>query len=252
MPEERRAWGRTWEGSLVAALLVAPSCAGEPDELIDPVQAEPEWPLPRSCEAPPGLGSPSTIEEVVELVNALPKPTRLPCVIESLERPFEIYASTSTAGAQPADGPHNPRIFLFRGDLVMSVVAEGESSATLELAQGIGGRMSIKAELAFPIDEVLEASAPYDQVEVVGGTSCGLCHGNEARVTSIDFANAWASDVYQDEPEQALSLSFLRQSAIDCDHEAEPQRCEMLDALFAHGELEPGDLARDSIICRPF
>lgn len=209
------------------------------------------WSVPRTCEPPPGLGRPATIEDVVALVNALPKPTSLPCVLESLERPLSLYATTSTAGAQPASGPENPRIFVFSGNLVMSVVPQGEASATLELAYAIGDRRSIKAELAFPIDEALAPSAPYDQVDFGGGSSCGVCHGGESRVESIDFATAWASDVFQDEPDQALSLSFLRLSARECDPAAEPERCAMLDAIFGHGEVVPGDLARDSIICRP-
>lgn len=253
MLPEGRVTGR-WSGPLLLAVALACGEAPEgPDETeTDPAEEPPPpWPLPRACEPPPGLGSPSTIEDVVALVNALPKPTSLACVLESLERPLALYASTSTAGAQPASGAHNPRIFLFRGDLVMSVVPEGEASATLELAQAIGERRSIKAELAFPVDEPLAPSAPYDHVELGAGTSCGLCHGAETRVESIDFANAWASDVFQDDPDQALSLSFVRQSAIDCDHEADPGRCELLDAIFGHGEVVPGDLDRDALICRP-
>lgn len=238
------------------ALGMALACASDdaPEDPGSTSSAPPDvgWPLPRTCVAPSGLGSPATIEDVVALVNALPKPTSLPCVLESLDRPLSLYASTSTAGAQPASGPENPRIFLFEGDLVMSVVPEGEASATLELAYAIGDRRSIKAELEFPVEEALPPSAPYDQVDFGGGSSCGVCHGNESRVESIDFATAWASDVFQDEPEQALSLSFLRQAAIDCDHEATPARCELLDALFGHGDVVPGDLARDAIICRPF
>jgi hypothetical protein len=247
-PSLRRGW------PLVLILAIACADAQEPDEPDEPdptLPSDPPWPLPRTCAPPPGLGSPSTIAGVVELVNALPKPTTLACVLESLDRPLAIYASTSPASAQPSTGPENPRIFLFRGDLVMSVIPEGDASATLELAQAIGERRSIKAELAFPVDQALAQSAPYDQVDFGAGTSCGLCHGEETRMTEIEFARAWASNVFQDEPEHALSLSYLRQSAIDCDHEAEPQRCEVLDAIFGHGEVVPGDLARDSLVCRP-
>jgi hypothetical protein len=198
------------------------------------------------------MGSPSTIEEVVALVNALPKPTSLACVLESLDRPLAMYLSTSIASAHPASsGTHNPRIFLFRGDLTMSVVLAGEGREKLELSYAIGQRQSIKAELEFPVDEVLEPSAPYDQVAVGGGTICGVCHGAELLVPSIDFAQAWSSDVFQDDPDETLSRSFLRQLALDCDPAVEPERCEMLDAIFGHGELDPGDLARDSLICRP-
>lgn len=252
-PGRRGAWS-PW--GLVVVCAVGSACADhpavdEPASTGDSDDAGPAWPLPRTCPPPSGLGSPATIEQVVELVNALPKPTTLPCFIESLDRPLAVYASTSTAGAQPASGPHNPRIFLFRGDLTMSVVSQGEARETLELSHALGDRRSIKAELVFPVESVLEPRAPYDQVEFGQGTSCGVCHGAETRVTSIEFATAWASDAFQDDPDQGLSLSFLRQSARDCDHQAEPERCEMLDAIFGHGDLMPGDLARDALICRP-
>lgn len=224
--------------------------AGEDAEPV--VQPDVGWPLPRTCEAPPGLGRPATIEELVALVDALPRPISLPCLLESLDRPLAVYATTSTAGAQPASGPENPRIFVLEGDLAMSLVLEGEHAATLELGYAIGERRSIKAELAFPVEGMLAPSAPYEQVQLGEGTSCGLCHGGETRVSEIDFASAWASDMFQDEPDQALSLAFLRQSAIDCDHEAQPERCGMLDAIFGHGDVVPGDLARDALVCHPF
>ncbi len=251
-----RAWRGVAGGALLGAALTLGSCAEDPPDVEESSSStdsggEPSpWPLPRTCIAPEGLGSPSTIEDVVTLVNALPKPLELPCVLESLDRPLSLYASMSVAGAQPAMGPQSPRIFLFFGDLVMSVVPEGEARRTLELSYAIGDRRSIKAELVFPIDQMLEPSAPYDAVELGSGTSCGLCHGGESRVTSIDFASAWASDMFQDDPDQRLSRSFVRQSALDCDHEAEPERCEMFDAIFGHGDVESGDLARDALICR--
>ncbi|MEX1363953.1 MAG: hypothetical protein AB1Z98_12555 [Nannocystaceae bacterium] len=235
---------------LCAAVLACDDGTPMPAESDDEGSEPPAWPLPRECVAPEGLGRPASIEQVVALVNALPKPTTLPCVLESLDRPLQLYASTSTAGAQPADGPDSPRIFLFEGPLAMSVVPRGTGSETLELSSAIGDRLSIKAELLFPVDEMLADSAPYDQVDLGEGSTCGTCHGSETRVDTIDFADAWASDMYQDEPEQALSLSFLRQSALDCNRQDDPQRCEMLDALFGHGDVVPGDLARDSLVCR--
>lgn len=235
---------------LVLSCVAGLSCSGA-DDGAEAGGADSPWPLPRTCVPPPGMGSPSTIEELVALVNALPKPTSLACVLESLDRPLAMYASTSVASAQPASGPENPRIFLFRGDLTMSVLVEGEASDALELAYAVGERRSIKAELVFPVAETLAPSAPYDQVAVSGGTVCGVCHGAELPVAEIDFAQAWASDVFQDEADSSLSRSYLRQLALDCDHEAQPERCEMLDAIFGHGEIEPGDLPRDSLICRP-
>lgn len=229
----------------------APADPGGSDSGDAPEPADLPWPLPRTCVAPAGLGRPSTIDAVVELVNALPKPTSLPCVLESLDRPLSVYASSSTAGAQPATGPDNPRIFVLEGDLVMSVVPAGDAAETLELALAIGERLSIKAELSFPEDEVLAAGAPYSRVSLGVGTSCGLCHGNEVLAGALDDGTRmWASDVLQDEGGQAVSLSFLRQNALDCDHDATPDRCAMYDALFGHGEVVPGDLDRTALLCQ--
>jgi hypothetical protein len=239
-----------WVLGLGMVLACAPD--DEPADSDPTEPAEPPWPLPRTCEAPAGLGAPETIEDLVALVDALPKPTSLPCLLESLDRPIAMYATTSVAGAQPSSGPDNPRIFLLRGGLTMSLILEGEASRTLELSSAIGDHRSIKAELSFPVDRALAPSAPYDQVEFGAGTGCGLCHDAEERVESIDFATAWSSQVFQDDPDQGLSLTYVRQNAIDCDHEAEPGRCEMLDALFGHGEVVHGDLDRGAYVCHPF
>ncbi|MCX4247421.1 hypothetical protein [Paraliomyxa miuraensis] len=249
MRVSRGACARGW--LLGLALALACTDDGGSDG-VDDASDEPPWPLPRTCVPPPGMGSPVDIEELVALVDALPKPTSLACVLESLDRPLSLYASSSVAGAQPALGIDNPRLFLLTGDLTLSMTLHG-THEVLEIAQAIGDRRSIKAELLFPVDEPLAPSAPYDAVAFgSNGTACGLCHGEETRVAEIDYTTAWASDAYQDDPEQTVSVSFLRQHAIECDHEANARRCERLDALFGHGEVVQGDLDRESLICHPF
>jgi hypothetical protein len=38
---------------------------------------------------------------------------------------------------------------------------------------------------------------------------------------------------------QEIDLTFLRDQHLACDAAAEPERCAMLAAIFAHGELVP-------------
>jgi hypothetical protein len=60
---------------LVGSML---ACAADEDPEPDsPEHPAPPWPLSRTCVPPEGLGAPSTIEELVTLVNALPKPTSM-------------------------------------------------------------------------------------------------------------------------------------------------------------------------------
>src|SRR4051794_26926429 len=66
------------------------------------------------CVAPAGTtSSPQTIADVVELLNAMPKPVSLPCFLSTLARPLEVHATLSVTSAQPAVGKRSPRIFIF-------------------------------------------------------------------------------------------------------------------------------------------
>lgn len=231
---------------LVLALLAACPAADDSEEITD--ATDPDL-RPRGCIAPPGLGAPTDIAALVELIDALPHPVTLPCLLESFDRPLEIYASSSTAGAQPALGQRSPRIFVRIGALSMSLVPDGDGRDTLELAQDVGARRSIKAELGFPIAESLAPGAPYARVAAGSGTVCGACHGEERSEPAVD-PGAYSSDVFQDDPSQALPLALVRQYFRDCDAMREPERCARLDALFGHGEVVAGELSRLAKVCR--
>ncbi len=204
----------------------------------------------RSCTAPTGLGRPNTIAEVVQLVNALPQPVTLPCFLESLDRPLALYATTSQASAQPATGVENPRLFIGNEQLIMSVVPTGLARHRLELAYLLEDRKSVKGELEFPMTGTVPDSAPYDQIHVGGGTTCGVCHDLETRYEEIDYASAFTSEVLQDGLDLDVPLQFVRQHALDCDEEIDAERCQLLTAVFAHGETQPWRLPVDSKICR--
>ncbi len=135
------------------------------------------------------------------------------------------------------------------GALRLSLVIEGDGINTLELAQDVGDRRSVKGEIAFPIVGPFAPDEPYTRVFAGSGTVCGTCHGEEYSETEI-HPSAYSSEVFQDDPSESLPLSLVRQYFRDCDPAREPDRCARLDALFGHGEVSPGDLPRLAKVCR--
>lgn len=97
---------------------------------------------------------------------------------------------------------------------------------------------TIKGELALPLEASIPPSAPYDQVRLEDrGTLCGLCHFGERKVEEITFATAFASEAFRPRPESRVSIEGLQVEAQLCDVRAQPNRCEMLAALFDGGPV---------------
>ncbi len=187
-------------------------------------------------------GSPRTIEDVVTLINALPTPVTLPCFLENLARPLRLFATKSVFSAQPAAGERSPRIFIFLDPLILSVVPEGDTSVLLELSVLESDTRSLKGEIPFPVTEPLEPSAPYDRLLGNEGlTSCGFCHREEQPAAALPFANAYISDAIRPQPISEVDLADVREQHRLCDADTEPERCDMLRALFDYGEIERGE-----------
>lgn len=191
----------------------------------------------RACVLPAGVsGSPVSVEDVVAILNALPKPVSLPCFIESLDRPLRLFASQSSGSAQPSTGPDNPRFFLFSGLLIMTVTPDGPGANLLEMAVlKPGNTMSLKAELVFPITGAVSASAPYDRVRSGNGTSCRTCHTTEAVDPSIGFTLAYQSSAFRALPASEVTFAAARSQYDSCNPLAEPDRCELLKMIFGIG-----------------
>jgi hypothetical protein len=199
-------------------------------------------PLGRArCQAPAGTtGSPHTIEEAVQLMNALPKPTSVACFVESLDRPLTAFATKSIFSAQPAQSARSPRVFLQLSRLWISIVIDGQSSSLVEFGYLAAGErlQTIKAELELPLEAPVGPSAPYDRVllpEGGNGTICGLCHFGERKLEDITFANVYASEAFRPRADSYVSIESLQVESQLCDVRAQPQRCEMLAALFDGG-----------------
>jgi hypothetical protein len=196
------------------------------------------------CSPPAGVsGSPRNIQQAVELMNSLPKPTTLTCFVESLDRPLELYLTRSELSVQPANGTRSPRTFIVSGDLLMAIVPDGAFSSLLELGQLSAPGRSIKGEIEFPLTTSVTASGITDHIKIGSSSLCGGCHGGETRPVDAFFVDgSYESLVAVPISVYEVDLESLRQEAIECDQAREPVRCDMLGALFDHGEVNPSRL----------
>ncbi|MDC0716006.1 hypothetical protein [Nannocystis bainbridge] len=197
-------------------------------------------PPPTACAEPTTLSAaPRTIAEAVAFINELPQPLTLDCFLERLERPLAIAATKSVISLQPAEGASSPRLFLFFGEFVMSVAVDGHGFQLLEFGEPVGQWRSIKAEVSFPLTDIMGIEAPFTRVlrdPGGGGTSCGVCHGSEA--PAPEYPQAFASDALRFPDFELVSFADLRGEYERCDPAAQPERCARLTALFGHGEVE--------------
>lgn len=192
-------------------------------------------------------GSPTSIAEVVALLNALPPPVTVACFVESLDRPLHALATTSPFSAQPAMDRASPRIFIRNGPLTMAVVPAGMGKRLLEVAEHDGAGRTLKGEVELPFAGTLAPSAPYDRVQAGEGTTCGTCHDDEAPASA--GRSGFASEILRPPPELDVTLDQLRHEAAGCDASTDADRCALLGALFDHGEVRAGALPGGGRLC---
>lgn len=199
-------------------------------------------------------GSPATIGDVVTLANAMlaarNEPLELSCFVASLQRPLALLPVLSPFSLQRGDGPQNPRVFLWTGDIAMSVVPSGSGRDLLELAEYTSPTRSIKGEVAFPIRSPVARSTPYDRVLSTtrdDGTICGGCHSGEEPAPQITDGRAFESVVFRPRQSEEVDLGYLKDQTRACDVAAEPQRCSLLTALFGHGDVTIRQFSPDAL-----
>lgn len=198
----------------------------------------------------PALGSPSTIADAVALANGLlaqQAPLSIDCFLSSLNRPLAVLGAVSTFSLQPSpNGALNPRMFLFSGNLVMSVVPAGTGSPLVELAEYTTPVRSIKGQLEFPLTATVSDAAPYDSIRDGTGTECGACHGGEQPAAQVTVTQAFESDVLQPVSGTNVTLEQMKNDAATCDLTQEPDRCAILDAVLDHGQVVTGSFSPDA------
>lgn len=235
----RRALAATLPAVLVAcAPPVEPR--GPRDAGAQPARADarPPDPLAPFCGegARPRPGPLDTQGDVVALLDSLPLPLGLPCVLAALPRPIAVVGSSNPVSAQPASGPRNPRLFVRAGGrLILSLALSGPAIEHLETAEWAEPGYSVKGDLEFPL-----AVAVAERDFFVGivnarhsATACSACHAGEHAVREAGDVPAFASRALEPPSSQLVPLTAVRGLADDCAAEdAADQRCQMLRALF--------------------
>lgn len=205
-------------------------------------------------------GAPGSIDELVALINSLPKPTTLPCFIESLERPLDVFLTKSGQSGQPAVGAGNPRVFVFYDRLSFTIVpgGGGESSEVLEIAERTTEEdvdrklaatrdvtlQAVHGEIGFPVYSNVTDTYLQERISAGNGrTLCGGCHLAERLTTSEEgyFEGAVASNIMAPFQPYDVDVEYLRNESVICDPEVEAERCELLSAIFDFGEVRPYD-----------
>lgn len=180
---------------------------------------------------------PSTIDDMTEFINDLPKPLTIPCLIAAFEPPLSVYAVASPLSAQPSIRPESPRIFIVKNNLLISIVPEGLGKDLVEFGEITENMVSVKAELEFPVTSQLSLGAPFDTVKdqgfVPGGTNCRFCHAGETLVTNMGLGEAYKSALSPPNPSFKVPVPSLKQLASSCPIDTEPFRCAMLRFVAA-------------------
>lgn len=222
-------------------------CGGETADLRD-TGATPDAALAPEglCDTPPGLGTPNTAAEVIALMNALPDPVTVPCFVQALDRPLHIVATKGRLSAQPAIDAQNPRIFIFSGNLILSVVPAGFGRDLLELAEYYSATESLKGEVRTPAAHPIDLESMYGHLRYSSAvTVCGFCHRNERLATDVGHPNAMISEAFRPRFEELIPLDDLRAEHAACDPDEAPERCAIFSAVFDHGPVKHRDFDAD-------
>lgn len=230
---------------LVAALLALLYTQGRlrPQSLASAPAAETR----RCAPGPSASGAPRTIEQVVDLINSLPKPVSVACFVESLDAPLKVFASNSAASLQLSTGPEDPRWFIFSLPLIISVTSDGPGAELLEM--GVlepGNRRAVLGELRMPIQTAIQHALPFDRISKGEGTTCGFfCHKDEERDPRIHFAEAFVSKSIRAAAGSEVTLDTLRGVLSRCQSPTASARCELLRALLVTGRAQREDFPAD-------
>lgn len=238
----------------VVCLLVAlaAGCAASEDQS----QRDAGPPTPDAadgCPARPSTasGSPASVSEAVALANGLlgTNPSlSIDCFLAALTRPLTVVGSISTFSLQPSeDGARDPRMFIFSGNLMLSVVPSGAGSPFVELAETTTPLRSIKAQMGpFPLTAPIPAAAPYDDIRQSAGTVCGSCHPAEEQAPQITVTEAFESAVLRPFTTDLVPLDQMQNDTATCDPQQDAARCAVLTGVLNHGPVVTGAFPDDA------
>lgn len=230
---------------LLVSLLLLISCVEEQSVKIDQ-SLKKSASTCNSGSVTEALADPQSIEEVVNLINALPKPLDLSCFLQSLKRPLYLNASASILSAQPAAGETNPRIFIFKGNLIISIVAAGAGSKLLEFSELKYSRRSIKGELTLPIEKSVANSDPFKKIITENKTSCSGCHTLEQEEYITEGIQVYSSIAIRPSINKDIHIDDLKYELYLCQfYRLENSRCHIYHSLLSFGEVVPQEFPAD-------
>lgn len=193
------------------------------------------------CTLPSGAPSrPAKIADLVTLLNLLPMPVTLPCLLDVLPKPYELTATRGRSSLQPAHDAENPRVFVFIDGLILSFVPDGPDRELLEVSEvQPGDATSVKGELEFPLKAPVAPSAFYDRVQRkdgIEGTRCARCHNNDAVQPGAEYeGKAFVSQALRPLDAEIVPLSTLRELGTACKGVVS-RRCDVFRAMLGEGE----------------
>lgn len=203
--------------------------------------------LSSGANCPANTFDPKTIDELMATIAALPKPIELECILKSLKRPLAVYATTSKMSVQPAVGPRDPRIFIFRGNLVLSFVTSGEGSLVLEFSQMKSDVRSIKGEIPIPIVSNFRPEDAFSRIITSGKTSCSGCHSSELSDVVMNGVQLYSSKALKPTSSLKVSLVDLQSEYYLCASSSDKsRRCAIYSALFSYGPLTDQEFPADT------
>ncbi len=193
-----------------------------------------------------GAYDPNDIDELLAMINSLPKPLDTECFLKALKRPLYVNASSSTMSVQPAAGVANPRIFIFKGNLIIALVPQGEGSLVLEFSELKNDVRSIKGEISLPVIGTVSPSAPFSRIASAGKTTCQGCHSSEQAEFKIGDVQVYSSKALKPSATRDVPLSSLNYQLYLCDFNSDSsKRCGIYRALLNGGDVLPKEFPAD-------
>lgn len=186
------------------------------------------------------LTDPQSIEELIHLINSLPKPLTGECLVKSLKRPLYVNASVSKQSAQPATSYSSPRIFIFKGNLIIAVVPTGDGAKLLEFSEMISSTRSIKGEVVLPLGKNLAQTDPFARINYNSRTTCSGCHNSERLESSMNGVSVYSSVAFRPKVSDDVSVDYLRDNHYLCQAQLNTSElCSFMNSLFSNGDVIP-------------
>lgn len=193
-----------------------------------------------------GQYDPQNIDQLLNMINSLPKPLELECILKSLKRPLYVNASASTMSVQPAVGTKSPRIFIFKGNLILTLVPAGEGSLVLEFSELKNDVRSIKGEIDIPVLSIFKKSDAFTKINNTNKTTCSGCHTSEQFEYQMDGVPVYSSKALKPSSTKNVPLQNLRNELYLCQSKNDSsRRCAILSSLLSHGPVSAKEFPAD-------